>query len=125
MAHMRQTNSASVGPVLGPYRTFGRPPATSQFDPTRTCWRIPRPTTAITLTDFSVTAYCFRLASPARLLADKRDEHGRTIPLPDLMDNPFWTNSRGPAKPETAQRLWEEHINALKRFFTSGEFRLS
>jgi hypothetical protein len=33
MAHMRQTNSASVGPVLGAYRTFGRPPATSQFDP--------------------------------------------------------------------------------------------
>jgi hypothetical protein len=33
MAHMRQTNSANVGPVLGPYRTFVRPPATSQFDP--------------------------------------------------------------------------------------------
>ena len=35
-AHMRQTNSASVGPVLGAYRTFVRAPATSQFDPLRT-----------------------------------------------------------------------------------------
>src|SRR6266404_7536555 len=32
VAHMRQTTSASVGPVLGAYRTFVRPPATSQFD---------------------------------------------------------------------------------------------
>src|SRR6266404_3159681 len=36
LAHMRQTTSASTGPVLGAYRTFGRPPATSQFDPERT-----------------------------------------------------------------------------------------
>jgi len=36
VAHMRETNSASVGRVLGAYRTFGRPPATSQFDPNRT-----------------------------------------------------------------------------------------
>jgi hypothetical protein len=33
MAQMRQTNSASVGPVLLPYQTFVRPPAMSQFDP--------------------------------------------------------------------------------------------
>ena len=33
LAHMRQTNSASASPVPGPYRTFVRPPATSQFDP--------------------------------------------------------------------------------------------
>src|SRR5712664_4259813 len=39
LAHMRQTTSASVGPVLGPYRTFGRPPATSQFDPNRSSTR--------------------------------------------------------------------------------------
>jgi hypothetical protein len=32
---MRQITSASAGPVLGAYRTFGRPPATSQFDPYR------------------------------------------------------------------------------------------
>jgi hypothetical protein len=35
-ANMRQTTSASTSPVLGAYRTFVRPPATSQFDPNRT-----------------------------------------------------------------------------------------
>src|SRR5438445_1770640 len=42
LAHMRQTTSASTGPVLGAYRTFGRPPATSQFDPQETfgAWSI-------------------------------------------------------------------------------------
>jgi hypothetical protein len=33
LAQMRRTNSASAGPVLGPYRTFVCPPATSQIDP--------------------------------------------------------------------------------------------
>jgi hypothetical protein len=36
LAHMRQTNSANVGPVLGRFRTFVRRPATSQFDPEET-----------------------------------------------------------------------------------------
>src|SRR5689334_12587292 len=45
---------------------------------------ISMPITAITLLRFPVIACSFRLAPPASLLADKGQEHGRTIPLTDM-----------------------------------------
>jgi hypothetical protein len=49
------------------------------------------PITAITLLSFSAMACSFRWAPPASLLAGRAKEHGRTIPLPDLMTNPSST----------------------------------
>ena len=49
------------------------------------------PITAITLLCFSDMACSFRLAPPASLLAGRAKEHGRTIPLPDLMTKPSST----------------------------------
>src|SRR5882762_4745762 len=52
-----------------------RPTTWNEFLP------ISMPITAITLLSFSIMACSFHLAPPASLLADGRQEHGRTIPL--------------------------------------------
>src|SRR5712664_1240026 len=54
-----------------------RPTTWNEFLP------ISMPITAITLLSFSIMACSFHLAPPASLLADGRQEHGRTIPLTD------------------------------------------
>src|SRR6266478_5006240 len=55
-----------------------RPTTWNEFLP------ISMPITAITLLSFSIMACSFHLAPPASLLADGRQEHGRTIPLAEI-----------------------------------------
>src|SRR6266478_2737438 len=68
-----------------------RPTTWNEFLP------ISMPITAITLLSFSIMACSFHLAPPASLLADGRQEHGRTIPLADfaahrLLRGPTYTS---------------------------------
>src|SRR6266404_5321868 len=66
-----------------------RPTTWNEFLP------ISMPITAITLLSFSIMACSFHLAPPASLLADGRQEHGRTIPLAEVTRRKEVDSDRG------------------------------